>query len=224
MYHSNIRDWKGLVCSVRWDVLRSSPSTPIISFLLLYIPGVLSISSACGTNTRHNFLRDLLASWAARTQLQPELQNPDLPCPQRLADARVSAADLWMCWLWPGLLLPLTWLSQPLSGKSPGQRLAKTSYAEAKAAHLQTARSCAEQGVRFIPLVAEATGAREKEESKIFSSSPGRWRQGRKRCQPAYTLRCFRSSPSCSSPTGLARSCAASRRLQRQDDSLTCRL
>ncbi|CAE7241269.1 unnamed protein product, partial [Symbiodinium pilosum] len=127
-------------------------------------------------NQRHNSLRDLLASWAARAGLQPELEKPGLLLPQRPEDARVERrrpADVYLPALarTPAALdLAVTAPQRQESLAQAGQQslAAAASYAEAKAAHLQTARACAEQGVRFIPLVAEATGAWDKEASKTL--------------------------------------------------------
>ena len=41
-------------------------------------------------------------------------------------------------------------------------------YAETKRAYLQTAHACASQGVRFVPLVVESTGAWEPAASKTL--------------------------------------------------------
>ena len=45
---------------------------------------------------------------------------------------------------------------------------AATSYAATKASHLNTAALCAQQGVHFMPVVAESTGAWEPEASKLL--------------------------------------------------------
>ena len=80
-------------------------------------------------------------------------------------------------------------------------------------------RACASSLLLLRPL-----GRGIRRHLRPFSSSRGRWRQGRKGSQPSYMPRCFKSSPSCSAPTGLVRFCGAGRRPQRPDDSLTCRL
>ena len=118
----------------------------------------------------------LLASWAACAGLQPELEKPGLKFPQRPEDARVERrrpADVYLPALagTPAALdLAVTAPQRQESLAQAGQQslAAAASYAEAKAAHLQTARACAEQGVRFILLVAEATGAWDKEASKTL--------------------------------------------------------
>ena len=45
---------------------------------------------------------------------------------------------------------------------------AATSYAVTKASHLNTAVLCAQQGVHFMPVVAESTGVWEPEASKLL--------------------------------------------------------
>ena len=132
----------------------------------------------------------------------------------RMLELSAVALRMCTCQLWPGLLLPLTWLSQPLSGKSPWLAAA-ASYAEAKAAHLQTARACAEQGVRFILLVAEATGAWDKEASKtllLISRAVAAREEGQPALVHAEMLQEFSVLLRA---TGLVRFCGAGRRPQR---------
>ena len=45
---------------------------------------------------------------------------------------------------------------------------AANQYAELKAAHLNTARACSAQGLNFVPLVVESTGAWSQSASKIL--------------------------------------------------------
>ena len=85
----------------------------------------LHAGAAGGERTqRHNALRDLLASWADRAGLQPEVEKPGLLLPQRPDEARLAQrrpADIFLPSL-SGTLLQLTWPSRPLSGRSPLHR------------------------------------------------------------------------------------------------------
>ena len=106
---------------------------------------------------RHNALRDLLASWADRAGLQAEVEKPGLLLPQRPDEARLAQrrpADIFL---------------PSLSGGPAALDLAVASqYAAVKAAHLNTSQVCAAQGVRFVPLVVESTGAWEPNASKTL--------------------------------------------------------
>ena len=73
------------------------------------------------------------------------------------------------CRLTLEFLLPLTW---PLLAHSDRKPL-ETSYAEVKRLHLDTAQICQTQGLRFIPLVVETTGAWEPEAAKVLHHISG---------------------------------------------------
>ena len=79
------------------------------------------------------------------------------------------------CRLTLEFLLPLTW---PLLAHSDRKPL-ETSYAEVKRLHLDTAHICQTQGLRFIPLVVETTGAWEPEAAKVLHHIWGRDGAGR---------------------------------------------
>ena len=125
---------------------------------------------------RHNALRDLLASWAARAGLQPEVEKPGLLLPQRPDEARLSQrrpADIFLPSLSGGpaaLDLAITAPQRQESLAQAGQEAlaAATQYAAVKRSHLDTARTCAAQGVRFMPLLAESTGGWEPAASKTL--------------------------------------------------------
>ena len=96
--------------------------------------------------------------------------------PQRPDDTRVAhrrPADIYLPSLYgtPAALdLAVTAPQRQESLGRAGQQAlaAATAYAEVKSSHLGTARVCAEQGLKFVPMVAEATGAWEPEAAKIL--------------------------------------------------------
>ena len=53
-------------------------------------------------------------------------------------------------------------------GEAAPGGLAAIAYAETKRAHLDTAAACQAQGVRFVPLVVETSGAWEPEAAKVL--------------------------------------------------------
>jgi hypothetical protein len=128
---------------------------------------------------RHNLLRNAAARFLVAAGLRPELEKPGLlrarPCiagadesssgrgGQQGADGR-RPADIY---------LPHWQLGQPAAldfAVSSGLRVgfldqsaqdgssSGVGYAEAKCLHLDTARLCAEEGLKFIPMVCEAHG------------------------------------------------------------------
>ena len=125
---------------------------------------------------RHNALRDLLACWADRAGLQAEVEKPGLLLPQRPDEARLAQrrpADLFLPSLSGGpaaLDLAVTAPQRQESLAQAGQQAlsAASQYAVVKAAHLNTSQVCAAQGVRFVPLVVESTGAWEPNASKTL--------------------------------------------------------
>ena len=116
---------------------------------------------------RHNALRDLLASWADRAGLQPEVEKPGLLLPQRPDDARLAQrrpADIFLPSLSGSpaaidLSVTAPQRQEPLAQASQQAAAAASQYAAVKSAHQNTAQTCAAQGVRFLQLVAESTGA-----------------------------------------------------------------
>ena len=125
---------------------------------------------------RHNALRDLLACWSERAGLQPELEKPGLLLPQRPDETRLAQrrpADIYLPALqgFPAALdLAVTAPQRQETLAQAGQTAsaAANQYAELKAAHLNTARVCSAQGLNFVPLVVESTGAWSQSASKIL--------------------------------------------------------
>ena len=122
---------------------------------------------------RHNALRDAVCGSADKAGLQPEKERAGLLLPQRPEDsalARRRPADIYLPCLSGS---PFGHYTAPQRQESLAQAghtalAAASSYARTKAAHLGTARVCAEQGVSFQPLVVEATGAWETQAAKFL--------------------------------------------------------
>ena len=136
------------------------------------------LCTAGGERTlRHNALRDILASWAGRAGMQPEKEKPGLLLPQRPDDSsnsRRRPADIFLpSYLGTPAALDLAVTGpqrQGVVGEAAQKSLAAaTAYADLKKAHLDTAQLCQAQGVRFLPLVAETTGAWEPEAGKLIA-------------------------------------------------------
>ena len=118
-------------------------------------------------NQRHHALRDLVCHWADRAGLHPEKECSGLLLPQRPEDtgvARRRPADIFV----PSFAgkptafdLAVTGFQRQASLAEAGRQggAAATAYSAVKAAHLDTASICQQQGLAFTPLVAETTGA-----------------------------------------------------------------
>ena len=130
------------------------------------------LCSAGGERTlRHHALRDVLCSWAERAGLQPEREKPGLLLPQRPEDSgleRRRPADIYVpSYLGSPVAFDLA-VTGPqrlgtLGEAARSSLAAAIAYAETKRAHLDTAAACQAQGVRFVPLVVETSGAWEPE-------------------------------------------------------------
>ena len=128
-----------------------------------------SMCSAGGERVlRHNAARNVVFRWAERAGLSPELERPGLLLPQRPGDSHLGRrrpADVFvpaLAGVPSALDLAITApqrMHHLLALGTVGGGSAAAAYAATKAAHLGTARECAAQGVRFVPLVAETTGA-----------------------------------------------------------------
>ena len=136
------------------------------------------LCSAGGERTlRHNARRDLLCSWVDRAGLQPEREKPQVLLPQRPEDHgldRRRPADIFVpSYLGAPLAFDLAVTGpqrlETLAEASRKSLAAATSYAAVKKAHLDTAATCQSQGVRFLPLVAETTGAWEADAAKVLN-------------------------------------------------------
>ena len=124
---------------------------------------------------RHNRLRAVLAARTSAAALSPEVEKPGLlparPHDHGCCEAGGSAAiqgrrpaDVWVP-LW-GLHGPAAFNLAVTSGLRSGAVAASASggshacvaYEAKKRAHQDTAHQCSEQGLQFVPLVAEACG------------------------------------------------------------------
>ena len=124
---------------------------------------------------RHNRLRAVLAARTSAAALSPEVEKPGLlparPHDHGCCEAGGSAAiqgrrpaDVWVP-LW-GLHGPAAFDLAVTSGLRSGAVAASASdgshacvaYEAKKRAHQDTAHQCSEQGLQFVPLVAEACG------------------------------------------------------------------
>ena len=135
------------------------------------------VCAAGGKRTqRHNAVRDLLASWCARAGLQPEKERRELLLPQRPDDCGVQRrrpADIYLPCLQgsPSALdLAITGFQRietlPQASQASGSSAA--AYASVKSSHHNTAQLCAEQGIHFIPVVAETTGTWDATSAQVL--------------------------------------------------------
>ena len=151
---------------------------------------------------RHTAVRDVLCRWAERAGLQPEKERPGLLLPQRPEDAshqQRRPADIFLpSYNGAPAALDLAITApqrQDIVARAATTALtAATSYAATKASHLDTANLCAAQGVRFVPLVAESTGAWEPEASKLLLHLSRSARPGLKARATSCTARSFKNS------------------------------
>ena len=125
---------------------------------------------------RHTAVRDAVYRWADRAGLQPEKERPHLLLPQRPEDVGAQLrrpADIFLpsfSGIPAAIDLAITAPQrQDVVGQAAATPLAAASqYAAVKAAHLNTAALCNQQGVRFVPFVAESSGAWAPEASQIL--------------------------------------------------------
>ena len=133
-------------------------------------------SSGGERTLRHTAVRDLLCWWAERSGLQPEKERPGLLLPQRPEDAQHALrrpADVYLPCLSGSpaardLAITAPQRQESLTQASREALAAAKAYAHHKSAFLDTARLCEVQGVKFVPMVAEATGAWEPAASKVL--------------------------------------------------------
>ena len=127
-------------------------------------------------NQRHNALRDLLCTWADRAGLHPEKEKPGLLLPQRPEEtgvARRRPADIFApCFSGKPTAfdLAVTGFQRQASLAEAGRQggAAAAAYATVKMAHLDTASICRGQGLTFVPLVAETTGAWDHAAARVL--------------------------------------------------------
>jgi hypothetical protein len=116
---------------------------------------------------RHTAVRDALCKWAERAGLQPEKERPGLLLPQRPEDVGTQnrrPADIFLPSLHGSpaaldLAITAPQRQDVVVQGATSALAAASAYAASKAAYLNTAQLCSQQGVNFVPLVAESTGA-----------------------------------------------------------------
>ena len=122
---------------------------------------------------RHTAVHDTLYQWADRAGLQPEKERagPLLPQrPEEVVNQHRCPAGIFLpsfngvpAALDLAITAPQRQDIVALAGAT--SLAAATSYAATKASHLNTATLCAQQGIHFMPVVAEST---EPEASKLL--------------------------------------------------------
>ena len=135
------------------------------------------VCAAGGERTlRHNAVRDVLATWCQRAGLQPEKEKRGLLLPQRPSDTGLTQrrpANIFL----PCLQGSPSALDLAITGFQRTETLAEASaeggsvaaaYAQVKRLHQDTAKVCAEQGVYFVPVVAEITGAWDATSARVL--------------------------------------------------------
>ena len=125
---------------------------------------------------RHHALRDLIFVWAERGGLRPERERPGLLLPQSPHDTSNSGrrpADIYLPAL-AGAPAALDFAvtapqrQETLVQASQQGAAAATAYAHHKESYLQTGEACRSQGVQFVPMVIESTGAWDPAAMKIL--------------------------------------------------------
>ena len=115
---------------------------------------------------RHHALRNLVCAWADRAGLHPEKERPGLLLPQQPEDTGVGRrrpADIFVTTFSgkpTAFDLAVTGFQRQASLEEAGRQggAAATAYSAVKMSHLDTASLCQQQGLSFIPLMAETTG------------------------------------------------------------------
>ena len=163
---------------------------------------------------RHNALRDLLASWADRAGLQPEVEKPGVLLPQRPDEARLAQrrpADIFLPSLSGSpaaidLAVTAPQRQESLAQASQQAAAAASQYAAVKSAHQNTAqpRACVsclsllsprELGTQLLPKLSSS--------SLVLSRRASARMQGL--CMPTSSRSCL----CCSAATTLEQPCAA---------------
>ena len=126
---------------------------------------------------RHHAVRDLVHSWAQRAGLRPEREKAGLLLPSNpeetgQANRRASrCVPARLCRVSCCLRFRQSWRHsdrRPWLQASRHTGAAAAAYAQHKELHLDTAQACAAQGVKFMPMVAECTGAWAPEALKVL--------------------------------------------------------
>ena len=125
---------------------------------------------------RHHAVRDLVHSWAQRAGLRPEREKAGLLLPshpEETGQANRRPADVYLP-AFAGSPVALDFAitapqrQETLAQASRHTGAAAAAYAQHKELHLDTAQACAAQGVKFMPMVAECTGAWAPEALKVL--------------------------------------------------------
>ena len=125
---------------------------------------------------RHHAVRDLVHSWAQRAGLRPEREKAGLLLPsnpEESGQANRRPADMYLP-AFAGSPVALDFAitapqrQETLAHASRHTGAAAAAYAQHKELHLDTAQACAAQGVKFMPMVAECTGAWAPEALKVL--------------------------------------------------------
>jgi len=135
------------------------------------------VCSCGGDRTkRHNCIRNEVFFFCNGARLNPELERPGLLQPRPLigasaedgsardADANRRPADVYLPRWRQGLPVALDFAvtsglrGDVVSASAQDRSSAVTQYEDFKCEYLNTAERCAEEGIKFIPVVAEAHG------------------------------------------------------------------
>ena len=126
---------------------------------------------------RHHAVRDLVHTWCQRAGLRPEREKSGLLLPNGPEDTNSSQArrpaDVYL----PTFAGSPTAFDFAVTAPQRQETLAQASVHTAAAAeaharhkelHLHTAQACEQQGVKFVPMVAECTGAWDPSALKVL--------------------------------------------------------
>ena len=125
---------------------------------------------------RHHAVRELVHSWAHRAGLRSEREKAGLLLPsnpEETGQANRRPADVYLP-AFAGSPVALDFAitapqrQETLAQASRHTGAAAAAYAQHKELHLDTAQACAAQGAKFMPMVAECTGAWVPEALKVL--------------------------------------------------------
>ena len=138
------------------------------------------LEQICPAGGERTLRHHALWVWTERAGMQPEREKPGLLLPQRSEEgglARRRPADIFVP-SYLGSPVAFDAVTGPQRQETLGEAARKSlaaamSYADVKRSHLDTAQTCQAQGIRFLPLVAESTGAWEPEGAKVLQHISG---------------------------------------------------
>ena len=118
---------------------------------------------------RHHAVRDLVYDWCKRGGLRPERERPGLLLPTTPEDVTNNTsgrrpADVYL----PAFAGTPTAFDFAITAPQRQAGAAAEAYARHKELHLQTSAACEAQGVKFVPMVAECSGAWDAGAVKIL--------------------------------------------------------